>query len=1321
MRNAALKKHSIPEITEVVEKNEDAPKAAGKIVFNALALRPEKNYIVPKAKVRLVVRKLIGMSAQRPELRTNPMEEIIGNPQKLKKIAEKYGVSESSIADVYKRLTSLEGRAESHMSPEDMLSLRNELASVKSAPDFGRLNDIDEIRRSLSGIEDRLESGISSSEDKLREAEIERDSLIKSKDEVEKKYYKREIDEQSFKKMMADYEQQLIKTEEKIKSYRAQGTKLGITKPPLNMGRVFEKYAKGFKAVYFPVYGQAMQQQMMQPVQSVQQATESMRPATVIESKNVISKSVLDGIEIPDTSKKTEPIDEEQLENVMNINVVYPLIPRAPAKGEIVYSYTNIKWDQKENNLVYNVFEPSLTIEEKHILSRSKEILEERLNIDLRKLRKAEAVSYLMRQTDDVFSLMGIKLDQKRVDVLKYYIKRDFVGLERIDPIMNDPNIEDISCDGTNIPIYIFHRNPLIGSIRTNVKFTDQKYLDNFAVKLAQRAGKNISVADPLLDGTLTDGSRVQATLGTDIARRGSNFTIRKFTDVPLTPIDMLNYGTINATALAYLWMAVENGKSVLIGGSTASGKTTLLNVLSLFIKPNKKVISIEDSVTGDCEMLINKNGSFEKLPIGNLVDDHIERYGNEKDVFGTEYCQANPESVRVFSMTKDGKIKLCPVRSFVRHYVNKDIFEVATRAGRRIKVTGDHSVFSLNENGEISPVEARTLTRGSFIATPRTLAHNTEPMKNINLFSAMKNMEGFLVECEDLKTVSIAELKRAGASNWQKKRCIEKGVLPISVFLKLDAAQELSKIPEKLWIKAARNGNKIKALLEPTDEFLTISGLWLADGCYDKNSVLISAANDAECKHVIETAASQLGLGCKYHSDGITYMINSAVFRRVMEKSLGLTGDAYTKKIPGWAFNMDDGQTACLLRGYFSGDGSVSKNEIEASSSSLQLIKDLHTLLLRLGIMARFSGHLKERDKTYRIRISGAENMKKFCDRIGFLQKYKQCKLESRSALSANHTVTDVIPVTKEFLSTLAAEGAVFNSNSYWYGSRIGRNAMRKTALGSVGEASMKAAQLADSDIFWDEISEIRNLGKTSQYVYDISVPESENFVCENIVAHNTPELRLPHPHWIPEVARTAVSDTAGKKMGEVDMFDLLRESLRQRPDYIIVGEVRGKEAYVLFQQMASGHPGMSTIHADSISKLVDRLTTPPINLPGNLIQNLDILIFSDTTSFKSKNVRKIDTIMEILGYENGAPVGNVVFKWDPVKNYLRVVGKSAILKKIAYYNNMSEKTVREEISNRVKVLEWMRDRGINDFSSVAKMFNLYNTDREKILNMVD
>lgn len=162
---------------------------------------------------------------------------------------------------------------------------------------------------------------------------------------------------------------------------------------------------------------------------------------------------------------------------------------------------------------------------------------------------------------------------------------------------MHDPNIEDVSCVGYGIPLYVYHRDPLLNQLVTDVIFNNKKELDSFVLKLAHKCGKNLTLADPLMDGALPDGSRVQCTYGVEeIARRGSNFTIRKFTSRPMTPVDLINLGTIDSATLAYLWFVIEHNMSVLVSGATATGKTTFLNALSLFIKPESKVITIEDT-----------------------------------------------------------------------------------------------------------------------------------------------------------------------------------------------------------------------------------------------------------------------------------------------------------------------------------------------------------------------------------------------------------------------------------------------------------------------------------------------------------------------------------------------------------------------------------------------------------------------------------------------------------------------------------------------------------------------------------------------------
>lgn len=278
------------------------------------------------------------------------------------------------------------------------------------------------------------------------------------------------------------------------------------------------------------------------------------------------------------------------------LSLTYPLIPSSPAKGEPVFAYVRILWDENLNKYVYNVMEPMLTEELKEMVEKIRDILEQRLNVDFLKLKKFEAEEYLHRQVEEVISYYNLKLSENERKILHYYIQRNFIGLDKLEPLMNDEQIEDISCDGVGIPIFVFHRNPKIGSIITNVTFDNAEELDSFITRMAQMAGKSISVVSPLLNGVLIDGSRVQATLATDIARKGSNFTIRKFTSKPLTPVHLLNYRTLDLKLLAYLWMAVDFGKSILICGGTASGKTSLLNVLSLFIRPEKKIVSIEDT-----------------------------------------------------------------------------------------------------------------------------------------------------------------------------------------------------------------------------------------------------------------------------------------------------------------------------------------------------------------------------------------------------------------------------------------------------------------------------------------------------------------------------------------------------------------------------------------------------------------------------------------------------------------------------------------------------------------------------------------------------
>ncbi len=257
--------------------------------------------------------------------------------------------------------------------------------------------------------------------------------------------------------------------------------------------------------------------------------------------------------------------------------------------------YAAIIRDRETQKISYEVIEPTLQKEEEKQLREVKAYLIEEVDVDLKQIEtKEKAENYLKEQTKKTIRKHRIKVAPEAVDKLTYYVIRDFIGYGKIDPLMKDHLIEDISADGVNIPIYVWHR--MYESLPTNIIFKDEAELNSFTVRMAYLSGKNISIASPILDASLPDGSRIQLTYGNEITRRGSTFTIRRFKVDPLTISDLIAFGTISSEMAAYLWYVVENRASVLVAGGVASGKTTMLNCLSMFIKPEMKVVSVEDT-----------------------------------------------------------------------------------------------------------------------------------------------------------------------------------------------------------------------------------------------------------------------------------------------------------------------------------------------------------------------------------------------------------------------------------------------------------------------------------------------------------------------------------------------------------------------------------------------------------------------------------------------------------------------------------------------------------------------------------------------------
>ncbi|HVL49055.1 MAG TPA: type II/IV secretion system ATPase subunit, partial [Candidatus Thermoplasmatota archaeon] len=258
------------------------------------------------------------------------------------------------------------------------------------------------------------------------------------------------------------------------------------------------------------------------------------------------------------------------------------------------YAFIRILYNEQEHAYFYEVLEPTLNERERNVLEFLEDTLIDVIEIGLSALKEDEAAQMLRKHVDAIIYDYSVVLTPLSKEKILYFILRDFLGYAKLDAVMRDDLIEDISCDGPFVPVFLYHRK--YESVKSSVLYGSHEALDSFVIQIAQRSGKHISIAEPLLDATMPDGSRLNATLSDEVTSNGSTFTIRKFREDPFTPADLVRFGTMSADILAYWWLAVQNGASAIYAGGTASGKTTSLNAILLFIPPQMKIVSIEDT-----------------------------------------------------------------------------------------------------------------------------------------------------------------------------------------------------------------------------------------------------------------------------------------------------------------------------------------------------------------------------------------------------------------------------------------------------------------------------------------------------------------------------------------------------------------------------------------------------------------------------------------------------------------------------------------------------------------------------------------------------
>ena len=269
------------------------------------------------------------------------------------------------------------------------------------------------------------------------------------------------------------------------------------------------------------------------------------------------------------------------------------IMERYPIREPVIY--VSVARDEL-GSPIYLIEEPPLTPEETVIYSQLMDVLQYELKAPYDGT-STDPKTYFDEQAKKIITKYALSMGitpNVTWNKVYYYITRDMVGFGGLEAIMNDPNIEDVSIDGIEKDVYVWHKK--YESLRTNLAFRTEKALDDTIIRLVHMAGKHISTAYPIVDATLPGRHRLVATYKKEVSKYGSTVTIRKFREDPFTVVDLLNFKTLNHEIAAYSWLLMEHNVSSIIVGSTASGKTTLLNSLISMTRPSSKIVTIEET-----------------------------------------------------------------------------------------------------------------------------------------------------------------------------------------------------------------------------------------------------------------------------------------------------------------------------------------------------------------------------------------------------------------------------------------------------------------------------------------------------------------------------------------------------------------------------------------------------------------------------------------------------------------------------------------------------------------------------------------------------